>query len=73
MLWNMKVTVIVIVDGAMRTTSIDSGITENLWKNPYPKDPSIVKIGYIIQKSPGDLKRLAFTQAPEKGYHLRLV
>ena len=38
----------------------------------YP-DNSITKISHNTEKSPGDLRRLAVTQTPEKNHQLTLV
>ena len=58
-LWNVRVTVIAIVVGALRTVSEKNG--------DYP-DYSIVKIGQNIEMSPGDLRRLAVTQTLVKDH-----
>ena len=39
----------------------------------HPNHTSIVKISQNIEKSPGDLRRLAVTQTPVKDYQLTLV
>ena len=71
-LWNMKVTIVPIVIGALGT------ITKGFIKRPgglgswqtgrdYPND-SIAKNGQNTETSPGDLRRLAVTQTPVKNH-----
>ena len=57
--WNMKVTVIPIVIGALGTGK----------NTKY----SFIKIGQNSEKRPGDLSKLAVTQIPERNYQLTLV
>ena len=66
-LWNMRVTVIPIVDSALGTVlkGLKKGL-ENQRKNRDNPYQSFVKIGQNIEKSPGDLKKLAVTQTPVK-------
>ena len=67
----MKVTVIPIVIGALGT--VTKRIVKGIGGNENKKtsgDHAIdctVKIGQTTEKIPGDLKRLAVTQNPEKG------
>ena len=68
-LWNMKVTVIPIVIGALATVPKGSekkktGGTGNQGKNRNHPDHSNVKIGKNTQKSPDDLRGLAVTYTP---------
>ena len=70
----MKVTVIPIILGALRT------ILKSLGKGPedfeiigdYP-NYSIIKINQNTEKSPGDLRRLAVTQTLVKDHPLRMM
>ena len=75
--WNMKVTILLIVIGALST------ITKGLFKRPgglgilrtgrdYPKD-SIAENSQNPETSPGDLRRLAVTQTPVKNRQLTLM
>ena len=76
-LWNMKVTIVSIVIGALGT------ITKGLLKKPrglgswrtgrdYPND-NIAKNGQNPETSLGDLRSLAVTQTPVKDYQLTLM
>ena len=73
MQWNMKVTVI------RPLGTISKGLVKGPGKHrnqkitrDYP-DYSINMIDQNLEKCPGDLKRLAVTQTPEKNYQLTLV
>ena len=79
-LWNMKVTIVPIVIGALGT------ITKGLLKGMedlevvgrvstplYYPNGSIAKNGQNPDTSPGDLKRLAVTQTPVKNHQLTLM
>ena len=76
-LWNMKVTMVPIVIGALGT------VTKGLCKGPealevggrvedYPND-SIAEDGQNTETSPGALRRLAVTQTPVKNHQLTLM
>ena len=62
-IWNMKVMIIPIVIGAFGTGGLGSWRTSGDYPNY-----SITENGQNTEKSPGDLRRLAVTQTPEK-YH----
>ena len=71
-LWNMKVTVIPIVIGALVTfiRGLVQG-QEDLeirGRVVTMKNYSIVEIGQNTEKSPGDLRRFAITQTPMKDH-----
>ena len=72
----MKVTVILIVVGAPGTIpKAQKGDWRN-WKSENNRDNIdyiIIEIGWITQKSPDDLRKLAVTQTPVKIYQLKLV
>ena len=69
-LWNMKVTIVPIVIGALGT--ITKGLLKGLEGRDYPND-SIAKNGQNTETSPGDLRRLAVTQTPVKNHQLTLM
>ena len=76
-IWNMEVTVIPIVVGALGTSS--KGLVKRTGKlgnkrtrGDHP-DYSIIKIGQNTMKNPEGLKRLAVTQTPVKNHQLTLV
>ena len=76
-LWNMKVTIVPIVIGALGT--ITKGLLRGLEDleiggrvEIYPND-SIAKNGQNPEKSPGDLRRVAVTQTPAKNHQLTLM
>ena len=73
-LQNMEVTVIPIVIGALRTIPKDQvkRFSNKKASEDYP-NYSVVKIGQNSEKSPGDLRKLAVTQTPEKDHQLTLV
>ena len=63
-LWNMKVTVIPTIIGALGT--VLKGLVRKLeelesWKSEDESRPSKLKIGQNVKKNPGDQKRLAVT------------
>ena len=66
-LWNMQVKIIPIVIGAFGT--VTKGLLKGLgsWQTSgdHPNH-SIVENGKNIEKSPGDLRRIAVTQTPVK-------
>ena len=63
-LWNMKVTIVPIVIGAL------GAITKGLLKG---LEDSIAKNGQNPETSPGDLRRLTVTQTPVKNHQLTLM
>ena len=71
-IWNMKVTVIPIVNGL---NMIGTGAEEigNKKTNGDHPNYSIVDISQTIKRSPGDLRRLAVTQTPVKNHQLMLM
>ena len=75
-LWNMKVTIVPIVIGALGT--ITKGLLKGMedlevgGRVDYPND-GIVKNGQNPETSPGNLRRLAVTQTPVKNYQLTLM
>ena len=63
----------------MRVTIVPIGIIKGSgglrnWRTSgdHPND-SIIEIGQYIEKSPGDLRRLAVTQSPMKDNHLTVM
>ena len=69
-----EVIVIPIVTGALGT--VTKGLIKGLEYKRTRGDHvnySIIKIGQIAEKSPGDLKRLAVTQTPVKNHQQTLV
>ena len=73
-LWNMKVTVVPIVIGALGT--ITKGLLkglEDLEVGGRVETIQITKNGQNTEKSPGDLRRLAVTQTPVKNHQLKLM
>ena len=69
-LWNMKVTVIPIVIGALGTWTGGHGNKGTRGDHP---DYSIFEIGTNIEKSPRDLRTLVVTQTPVEDHPLMLV
>ena len=76
-LWNMKVTIIVIVIGAFGT--VTKGLLKGLedfgsWRpsGDHPNN-SIIENGQNTEKSPGDLRRLAITQSQVKDHQMSLM
>ena len=76
-LWNMKVTIVPIVIYALGT--ITKGLLKVLkalgsWRTgrDYPND-SIAENSQNPERSPGDLRRLAFTETPVKNHQLTLT
>ena len=73
-LWNMKVTVIPIVVGALGT--IPKGLIKGLEDLEIKKtsvdhpDNCIIKIGQNTEKCPGDLRRLAVAHTPGKSHQI---
>ena len=75
-LWNMKVTVIPIVIGALGTISkvLIKGLEDkNQRMNRSHSDYSIIKIGQNPEESAGGLRRLAVTQTRVKDHQLILM
>ena len=75
-LWNMKITIIPIVIGALGTVTKRSvrgveglEITRRVETSNY----SIVEINQNTEKSPGDLRKLAGTQTPVENHQLTLM
>ena len=70
-LWNMKMTVIPIVIGALRT--IPKGLVKGLEDLEIRGQvETIIKIGQDTEKSPVDLMRFSVTQIPVKNHQLTL-
>ena len=69
-LWDMKVTVIPIVTGALGAVTKELVQGQRIWKR-HQNDS--IKIGKNTEKSPEDLKKLAVTQTPGKDHRLMLV
>ena len=67
-LWNMKVTIILIVIGAFGTVTI--GLLKGLGVLEVGERIEIIQIenGQNTEKSPADLRRLAVTQSPVKDH-----
>ena len=76
LLWNMKVTITLIIIGALGTVlkGFINDCKNDPWKTKrgYP-NYSIVDISQNTEKSPGDLRRHAVTQTSVKDYQLTLV
>ena len=76
-LWNMKVTVIPIVTGALGTITRrlvqETGGLRNKRTCGDHLNYCIIKIGQNTEKCPGDLRRIAVTQTPVKNYWPTLV
>ena len=72
-LWNMKVTIVPIVIGALGTiTKRPGGLGSWRTGRDYPND-SITENGHNPETSPGDLRRLAVTHTPVKDRQLTLM
>ena len=73
-LWNMNVTVIPIVIGALSTVSkgLVQGLEDLKIRGLQIINTSITEIGQNNEDSPGDLRRLAVTQTPVRNHQLRL-
>ena len=69
-LWNMKVTIVPIVIGALGTVT-KGGLGSWRTCRDYPND-SIAEDGQNTETSPGDLRRLAVSQNPVKNHQLIL-
>ena len=72
-LWNMKVTIILIMIGAFGTVTkgLLKGL-EDLEVGDHPNN-SIIENSQNTEKSPGDLRRLAITQSLVKYHQLTLM
>ena len=76
-LWNMKVAIVLIVIGALGTVTKDlvqmtGGLGNKRTSGDHPTY-CIIEIGQNTKKSPGDLRRLVFTQTTARNYQLILV
>ena len=76
-LWNMKVTVIPIVNDVLSKVVKEFGTRIKRHGNERMKrdhrNYTIIKIGQNTQKRPGDLMGLAVTQTPVKNHQLTLM
>ena len=75
-LWNMKVTGILIVIGALgshQRIGTRTGVQGNKKTSGDYLNYSIIEIGQNTEKSSGDLRRLAVTQTPVRIHRLTLV
>ena len=76
-LWNIKVTIVPIVIGALGT--VTKGLLKGLevleagGRVETIKNDSIAEDGQNPETSPGDLRRLAVTQTPVKNHQLTLM
>ena len=74
-LWNMRVTVISIVISALGTKGLvqgNGGLGNKRTSRDHP-NYCIIKISQNIEKSSGNLRRLAVTQTSERNHRLTLV
>ena len=69
-LWNMKMTIVSIVIRTFGT--VTGGLGSRRTSGDHP-NYSIIENGQNIEKSPGDLRRLAVTQTPVKNHRLTLM
>ena len=72
-LWNMEVTIIIVVMGALGT--VNKGLVQGLEDLKIRDNPNYC-IAEIVQntlKSRGDLRRLVVTQNPAKNHQLMLI
>ena len=72
-LWNMKVTIIPIVIGALgivtkRMSTRNGGLENKRTRGDHPSY-CIIEISQITKKSPGDKKKLVVTQTPVRKKH----
>ena len=76
-LWNMKVTVILMIIGALGTVTkgLIQGQVDLEMKRTRGDSPNycIIKINKNTEESPGDFKRLAITQTPVRNHRLTLL
>ena len=71
-LWNMKVTIVPIVIGALGT--ITKGLLKGLdGRVETNQTTALLRTARILRLSPGDLRRLAVTQTPVKKHQVTLV
>ena len=72
-LWNMKMTIILIIIGALGT--VTKRLTKGLEVLEIGDHPNycIIEISQNTEKSPGDLRRLTVTQTSVKDHHLMLM
>ena len=73
-LWNMKVTIIPIVIGAIGTVTngLKQGLGYKMTSGDHPNN-NIIEISQNNERSRGDLRRLFVTQTPEKNHQVTLV
>ena len=69
----MKLKVIRIVINALSTVTKGTGGLGNRRTSGDLPNYYIIEIGQNTEKSPGDLRRLAFTQAPVKDHQLSIM
>ena len=69
----MKVTIIPIVIGAFGTVTKETGRLGSWRTSGDHPNYYIIENGQNTEKSPGDLRRLAVTQAPVKNHQLTLM
>ena len=74
-LWNMKVTVIPIISGALGTAhkGMETRRIGNKRTNREHPSYSIAKIVHNTEKSPGDMRRIPLTQTLVEDHQLKLV
>ena len=74
-LWNMKVTIIPIVIGALSTINkrLVQGLEDLEIRGPVETIKTIIEIVQNTEKSPGDLRKLAVTQTPVRDHQLTLM
>ena len=73
--WDMKVTVIPIIVGALGTVpkNLKRRLGRDLWNYGDCPDHSITTISWVIPKNPGGLRRLTFTQTHVNGSKLEPI
>ena len=69
----MKVSIIPIVIGTLGTVTKGLVQEQEVLEIKYHSNYSIIKIGQNTEKSPGNLERLADTQAPVSNHRLTLI
>ncbi len=76
-LWNMQVTIIIIVIGAFGTVTKGllkgTGVVGSWWTSGDHSNYCIIENGQNTEKSPGDLRRFAVAQTLEKDHQLTLM
>ena len=70
-LWNMKVTIVPIVIGALGT--VTKGLLKGLEDLEVSRRVETIQTTALLRTSPGDLRRLAVTQTPVKNHQLILM